>query len=776
MNTLFKMFFDLESIPDDADGLVVSWINPISGWVWLIIILVLIGISTWSYRRWNGYRYTRIFLSGIRFTSLLLLVILISGPQILFPREVVEEDVVMFMLDRSGSMTIEDTIIDGVPVSRDQQLRGIIGDNPDTWSEIEKRSDVEWYGFSSGVFGLDTIDQSSDRSESNRIPVLDEPDGWNTDIPNSIRQVIETASNRPISSIILMSDGRSNQMPGRSLSRLIRKEGIPVISVPLGSTIPVHDLSISRVRHPDRAFIRDSIPVHVTIQSVGDIEGATVSATLIDKSSGETMDTADAVISGDRSELLLTATMNEPGIRDLIVRIESEENDLFTENDVHELRIDVVDRPIRILYVEGYPRWEYRYLKNLLVREASIESSVMLLSADRDFAQEGNAPISRLPRTTEEMEPFDLMIIGDVPAGFFSTEQLELFSRQVSEEGMGLFWIGGPRDTPSSWAGSALDDLLPMRSPFELEESTESLLIRPTEFARDLGVLVLDPEAPDGWFEELSDPRTGWSELHSMQIIDPDQLKPTSEALATASSASSPTHPALLLMRFGSGQVLYSTMDDIWRWRFGRGEELTDRWWIGLIRFLARQSLDTSGNTVDLMISPDRLTSGSTSEVMIRVHDQRLEGSLGETIPIEITPQGGGDSVRIELTRSGDEATWKSDWSPDRPGRFIVEVLDPLLGTLPEISGNTIIEVERPDDEFIVLDTDHELMAGISNDSGGFVVAPDEIERIPELLPNRDVLIENPIIVPIWNTGTFLYLLITLLSIEWIIRRLVRMT
>ena len=776
MNTLFKMFFDLESIPDDADGLVISWINPISGWVWLMIILILIGVSIWSYRRWNGHRYTRMFLSMIRFTSLLLVVILISGPQILFPREVVEEDVVMFMLDRSGSMTIEDTTIDGIRVSRDEQLLGIIGDNTDTWSEIETMSDVEWYGFSSGVFGLETTTQLPDQQGSTRVPVLDDPDGWNTDIPNSIRQVIETASNRPISSIILMSDGRSNQMPGRSLSRLIRQEGIPVISIPLGSPIPVHDLSISRVRHPDRAFIRDSIPVHVTIQSVGDIEGGTVSATLLDKSSGVTIDTTEAVISGDQAELLLTAAMNEPGIRDLMVRIESGDNDLFTDNDVHEFRIDVVDRPIRILYVEGYPRWEYRYLKNLLVREASIESSVMLLSADRDFAQEGNAPISRLPRTTEEMEPFDLMIIGDVPAGFFSTEQLDLFSRQVSEEGMGLFWIGGPRDTPSSWAGTALDDLLPMRSPFELEESTESLLVRPTEFARDLGVLVLDPGSPDGWFEELSDPRTGWSELHSMQIIDPNQLKPTSEPLATASNNSSPTHPALLLMRFGSGQVLYSTMDDIWRWRFGRGEELTDRWWIGLIRFLARQSLDTSGNTVDLMISPDRITSGSTSEVMISVHDQRLEGSLGETIPIEVTPQGGGDSIRIELMRSGDDPIWKSDWSPDRPGRFIVEVLDPLLGTLPEISGNMIFEVERPDDEFIILDTDHELLAGVSNDSGGFVVAPDEIDRIPDLLPNRDVLIENPIVVPIWNTGTFLYLLITLLSLEWIIRRLVRMT
>ena len=776
MSNFFNVFFDLGSIPDDATGLRISWIHPFSGWLWFMIIIMLAALSFWSYSRQDGHPLIRTLLVVLRFTSLLLLAILISGPQVLFPRETVEQDVVMFMLDRSGSMSIEDTSSDGTRISRDEQLRRLIRQHQRTWREIESRSDVDWFGFSSGVYSIDTDPVALEGSEPVQIPILEEPDGWNTDIPQSLRQVLELGSNRPVSAIILMSDGRSNQMPGRSLSRLLKQEGVPVFSVPLGSSLPVHDISITDVQHPDRAFIRDSIPVRLSVGSTGSFAGRTITAKLIDQSSGEVVDSVSTMISTDDEEIMLTAKMEDAGIRDFLVRLESNDEDLFTENDTFEFKIDVVDRPVRVLYIEGYPRWEYRYLKNLLVREASIESSVMLLSADREFAQEGNAPISRLPRTSEEIDPFDLMIIGDVPAGFFSPEQLDLFANQVSEKGMGLFWLGGPRNTPSSWTSSAMNDLLPMRSPLELEESTEPITISPTRFANSLGVLVLDPEDPDGWVDELSDPETGWSNLQSMQIIDPRQLKPTSEVLATGKDSSSNSIPALLSMRYGSGQILYSAMDDIWRWRFGRGEELTDRWWIGLLRFLARQSLDTGGGIAELVVTPDRITPGSSSRISIRVQDQRLAGTLEDRIPIEITHLEDGSSVELELQQSGEEPTWESDWTPEQTGRFSIRVLHPILSALPGITGNGTFDVSRPDDEFRILDADHELLADISRNSGGSSVPPDSIDRIPDLLPNRDVLIENPIVVPIWNTGTFLFLLIGLLTLEWVVRRSIRMT
>ena len=143
---------------------------------------------------------------------------------------------------------------------------------------------------------------------------------------------------------------------------------------------------------------------------------------------------------------------------------------------------------------------------------------------------------------------------------------------------------------------------------------------------------------------------------------------------------------------------------------------------------------------------------------------------------IEITSSDGDLVQKAELFKDPMGSVWKSNWVPDRVGRFNITIDHPLLSGLPELNRDTAFDVVRPDDEFRVLDTDHDLLERIASESGGTTVPIDSIERIVNLLPNRDVLIENPIVVPIWNSGTFLFLLIGLLTTEWVGRRLIRMT
>ncbi len=170
--------------------------------------------------------------------------------------------------------------------------------------------------------------------------------------------------------------------------------------------------------------------------------------------------------------------------------------ELITRNNQRDFTVELIDRPLRVLYVDGYPRWEYRYLKNLLIREKSIESSTLLLSADRDFAQEGDVPITRLPADAKELEPYDVIIIGDVPADYFTSQQIALLRDHVAVRGAALLWIGGSRNTPSSYAGTPLADLLPMRDPkavHRLEAHEGQVRLHPTELARRLSVLALRP-------------------------------------------------------------------------------------------------------------------------------------------------------------------------------------------------------------------------------------------------------------------------------------------
>ena len=578
-----------------------------------------------------------------------------------------------------------------------------------------------------------------------------------------------------MSGLVLMSDGRSPFPPNRGLIKRLQQESIPVFTVPIGSPEPMRDASITDVTAPGTAFIRDTVPIITTVQSRGLEDGDPVRVRVTDKDTGDVLDTMTIEVDGEEIEVMLDANLEQAGERRLVVEVDSLSGDLIEDNDTIEIRVDVVDRPIRVLYVEGYPRWEYRYLKNILVREQSIESSVMLISADREFAQEGNTPISRLPRTEDEFEAFDLIIIGDVPSGFFSPEQVRLIKKQVSDRGTGLFWLSGSRHTPGSWAGSELDDLLPIRSPLDLGRSTEPVVVEPTELSRRLGVLVLDPDDPSGWRRSISDLDSGWSRLQSLRIVEENQIKPTTETLAEAVTSSGERHPLLLSMRFGSGQVLFSAVDDVWRWRFGLGETLTERWWVGLVRMLARQAIDGGESDFVLQVDPDDLVPGSAARIQLNVRDESLVDTLGETVALEIREVSDPRLTEIDLVRQGESPEWVADWFPDEVGRFGFELKDPQLAVRSRSEATPVVDVVQPDDEFRNPDTDHDLLAEMSESTGGRVLDLESMDNLPSLLPNREVLIQNPVVVPIWNTGAMFLLLLGLLASEWIGRRFIRM-
>jgi len=406
------MFFDLGPIPEDATGLEIGWSNPLPGWLWFLIVIVTLIFSFWSYSRSIGPRWVRGILAFVRSLVILLVIALLCGPEINYPREVVEDDVVLVMVDRSASMTIRDSLVDGDRVTRDRQLQSIIEEAPGVWRDIDERSELRWIGFGSGAYPLD--------ADGSDLPDLGEPDGWRTDLGSSIRQVLDGASSRPVSGVVVVSDGRTPFPPNRSLVKRMQQESIPVFTIPIGSSEPMRDASLVDVTAPGTAFIRDTVPIITSIRTRGLDDGDPLRVRVSDKDTGEILDTRTVEVDGERIELMLDANLEEAGERRLAVEVDSLSGDIIDDNDSVEIIVDVVDRPIRVLYVEGYPRWEYRYLKNILVREESIESSVMLISADRDFAQEGNTPISRLPRTEEEFGEFDLIIIGDLPSGFFS--------------------------------------------------------------------------------------------------------------------------------------------------------------------------------------------------------------------------------------------------------------------------------------------------------------------------------------------------------------------
>lgn len=780
-NSFVRWLLDIDRIPQGAEGVRLAWERPWPAWMWVGILFLAGLFAVWSYWRIAGNRNGRGALAAVRTVIVVLILIIICGPMLQLPRENTQEDWVIVLADRSESMQIEDAPAsaagDRDRTSRDAQLRDILNRTSETWRTLEGDREVLWLGFHDGVFDLEEVQAGESLPGESLAPVaMDEPTGVRTQIGSSLSQALQRAAARPVSGVVIFSDGRTPDQPARSLIRRLQSEQISVHVVPLGSDEPLGDLSVKRIDAPRRAFVRDKVPVVVELDRFGEAVsqmGATLR--LVDAETGELLDEIEIPPGGPDEAITLTGEPQLAGETTWQVVIETANPDLVPENNTRPFPIELIDRPLRVLYVDGYPRWEYRYLKWLLIREKSIESSIMLLSADRDFAQEGNMPITRLPRSPEELRIYDVIIIGDVPGTFFAPGQIEMIRDHVAA-GAGLLWIAGERSMPQTYTGTAagLADLLPIRGALTMTGMDEPVNMVPTGYAERLGVLNLVSGADVGWPAELADPTFGWSRLWWAQRIEPGHLKPTAQALAvTAEEYRGTQLPLVVHMRYGSGQTIYVATDEVWRWRYGRGDYLPEQFWLQMIRMLGRESLSADDEPAVLEVEPRRLATGQPVHISLRLLDAaRAEDDL-QTIPATLETAEGEPAGEITLHRAGDgEAEYTATFIADSPGIVRVRVHDPATGPEPLLAE---AEVFNPDNELRRPETDHALLESLAAETGGKVLSADEIATLPQLLPDRSLTTDNPLTERIWDTPLFFILIIALLVTEWVGRKLLRL-
>ena len=110
------------------------------------------------------------------------------------------------------------------------------------------------------------------------------------------------------------------------------------------------------------------------------------------------------------ARVTLVSKPDQAGKRAWTVRVVPDGPDLIQENNAAEVAVELVDQPLRVAQFDGYPRWEYRYLKNLLLREKSITSASMLLASNRQYLQEGEILLDAVPRSPEEWAKFDVVV------------------------------------------------------------------------------------------------------------------------------------------------------------------------------------------------------------------------------------------------------------------------------------------------------------------------------------------------------------------------------
>ncbi len=818
MKQLVEWLLDLDDIHLGGDApLALRWESPLEVWaVFCIAVLVLTWIAM-TYRRERASALRRIVLAALRCGLAALTVAIICQPSLVLQRNRIEPSHAVVALDTSLSMAAAESYRDedlAVSIARGAGLKdpialadhsrleliqnAMVRNEAAPLEALLKRNAIQLCTFSGevdteGFFAAHQVVGSLVGSIINA-----EAKGPTTDLAGAIRHIIEKAQGRRLAAIILATDGQATHPTSmKDALDLARDRQIPIFPVRIGSTERRRDIDVGPLRAQETVFVNDVLAVEAQVTAQGLTQPTTVTVLLVDLRSGTTVASRQLVLdpSQDSISVELQTRPSQTGTVRYRVEVPPLPGELTTENNAAQVDVTILDDRLRILYVDGYPRYEYRYLKNALLREQTVDLSVLLIEADEHFVQEGTDPIRRFPETPEELNRYDVVLFGDVNprGGWLTGAQMNMLLDFVGNRGGGFGLVAGERSAPYRFLGTPLEKLLPIRiDPTFLGHYDTTL---PTGFRAQL--------TPEGQRSPIFRFTADRAESERFFTALPELFwlartrgpKPGASVLLehpTSRSAFGPM-PIVVTGRYGAGKLFFQATDDTWRWRRHTGELLHDIYWVKVARELMPSSRVAQNRRLVLRTDRRVYPYGSPVQTQVEIFDSQILAEQGEVIQIVATePQASayadspsvdsnsstmerGDAPavvgRFDVHRLGPESNrYEGTWIAPRPGRFVIKTAD-IAPRQGERIAWAPVRVERPDLESRRPEADHETLERIAAATGGRVVDLDRMEAVFGTIRDRSVQIPDDITEPLWDSKLVLILFAAMISMEWILRK-----
>src|SRR6201988_4469365 len=428
------------------------------GAVILVLILLLAGVFIYFVYlrpRVRLSRKTTATLIALRATLLLLMVTLLLRPVVVVSSVIPRSSYVAMVIDDSVSMKLRD--VPGGATRLDSVRQALL--NPTSGQDsflnrLERKFKTSLYGFSGSLARL---------KDGNDLYA----EGRTSDLAGALDETIKRSSGMPLSAVVLATDGASN-VP-RDLAAVLRElraRDIAVFTVGVGNTAKPMDAELTRVNMPRRVLVGSRL----NIETIVGLTGYSATKVLMSvREDGRAVKTEEFNLRGNDTQAInLEITPTNPGVHRYTVEVKPLDGELTVENNKQDALVEVVPGPLRVLYVEGEPRWELGKIRESLNPN---EKNVTLVSLQRTgenkFYRQGistqNELVTGFPTTEEELFSYDAIVLGSVEAGFFSADQLRNIEAFVARRGGGLLALGGRLSFDGGkYKGTIVDDLLPV--------------------------------------------------------------------------------------------------------------------------------------------------------------------------------------------------------------------------------------------------------------------------------------------------------------------------
>jgi uncharacterized membrane protein len=744
---IFEFFFKYRPIVYEKGRLTFGLLN--SKWLFVLLVAAAIAGAIYFYRKVSREKLSP-WMVVFRAATFVILLFMLMQPVLNVAQVLPQDSYMAVVIDSSESMQIKD---DGVIARKDALLKKM--EETGFLAELTKRFKVRLVSFN---------------AEARRIDAIEEIrfDGKRTRLEAPVNLLQQELGTLPLTGVILMTDGADNASEAFAQAlALLQKRKIPIYTVGVGSETITKDAEIVKVASP-REMLKDSTAVvNLSIKSSG--LGGRAAEVDIRENGAFVVPPHKITLpkDGEISEVSIDLPVKNAGNSVFSFTIRAAD-DRIAQNNTLDSLITIRDDHPKILYLEGEPRWQYKFLGRGVEDDPNLVVERMLRTSQNKFyyqVSKDGVLKEGFPKTPEELFEYSGIVLGSMESAFFTPEQREMIVDFVNRRGGGFLMVGGKNSFSSGlYQNTDIASILPVELlPDKALPVLDEVLFVPTEYGETHNMMRLASDPAEN--------RKIWDKLPPLPDFNRvGEIKPGGVVLARGEPDKTGGNPILLAyQRYGRGRSMVFTSGGSWHWQMlMHSEDQTyELFWKQMLRWLVTASPPQVGVTSD----KDTYLPGELVSISSEVANKKFEGQNNARVTLRVTdPDGQSDTLPMDWGGTQDGTYQTQLNAATKEGTYQIQV-DAVQGT--EILGTykAAFQVKDRPVEFYDAALNAGSLRSIADQTSGRYYPLERIAEIPE----DAVYVDSPSSFmeqkELWDVPILFMLLTAFLGGEWLWRK-----
>ena len=714
-------------------------------------------IATYTIARGKSTVVDRGIMAGLRVALIAILVFCLMQPTLTLSTVVPQQNFVGVVIDDSRSMRLQDS--DGT-VRSSFVAEAFTPGESELLEALSERFVLRFFRFSDAARRIDGLQELTF-------------DGTHTNLPNGLDAAREELSGVPLSGLVLVTDGAdTGERPLTEAIVPLQAANVPVFAVGLGDEQITPDIELGRVELPRAVLEGSTLMVDVVVTQNGFRRGSVVPVIVEDESRILVEESVELGPDGEPVVTRIGFELGEAGAKRVRFSIPPQQGERVDRNNTREVWVDVRGEREKILYFEGEPRWEVKFMRRAVADDENLQLVLLQRTADSKFLRLDVSDSTELefgfPATREELYRYRALVIGSAEASFFTHDQLQMIADFVSRRGGGVLFLGGHSSfAEGGWAGTSVEEVMPVvlgEPQRGADGYFTEVKVAPTPAGLVHPAVQLDAE--------LDEVAERWASLPPVTAVNPlEAIRPGATALLTGERSEGGSQVVLAFQRYGRGKSIALTVQDSWLWQMHADVPLEDQSHEALWKQVLRWLVDGVPDAVDVMADQEQVEPGESVRLVAQVHDSTFIAVNDAQVTARVTsPSGIVEELAMDWTVEED-GEYAADFRPTELGDYEIAI-DAARGESPLGGDVTHIHAAPSDREYFGAARRTQLLQRIAEDTGGRFYTRETVSTLPDDITITGAGVTLAEELDLWDMPALFLLMVLLMGAEWGYRRI----